>query len=255
MVSVFVLPLLLSATSPALAAAHAAYGAVDYARCRQEARSALVSPAGQGERVETYRLLGLCLAAEGDTDAARDAFRAMLLFDREARLPAGLSPRFTSSFLEAKGSLVDTPLLSLTVASEEVNDGVRRVRLGVKDAEDMIAKLAWSSEGGVLSSPVARAPLVEFVVTASAPVRFVALDAHDGWVTALELPARSTENGGDPLDDDDAARAQVVAPQALPWGVIGVAAGVVAAVGVGIGVAVAVAPREATLVPQVAFAP
>jgi hypothetical protein len=253
MLALVALPVLLAAAANDLVAAQKAYADVEYARCRDKARAALLAPGTRSERTDAYRLLGLCSAAEGDTDAARDAFQLMLAIDKDARLPDGLSPRFTSSFREAKGSWVDTVPLALSIEKDTVDDGGRVLRVRVQDAADLVEKVAWRSEGGVLSRGVRRADVLEVSVPANAPVTIVALDAHGGEVALLDLTAKRAAADG-PLDDKQAAAATEGAP--FPWLAVGGVAGAIVVVGVGVGVTVAVlsAPGEVTLVPSVVFA-
>jgi len=247
--------LLVATAAGELAAAQKAYADVEYARCRDKASSALLVPSTRAERVDAYRLLGLCSAAEGDTDAARDAFQWMLAIDRDARLPEGLSPRFTSSFREAKGAWVDVAPLALVVEAERVDEGGRALRVRVQDAAELVARVAWRSEGGVLSRPVKRADVVELAVPAAAAVTLVALDAQGGEVALLELPSRAAVVTG-ALEEPRSPAAGASEPAPVPWWVVGGVAGavVVAGAGVAIGVAVLSAPPQVSLVPSVAFA-
>jgi hypothetical protein len=254
MLALVVFPVLLAAAPNDLVAAQKAYADVEYARCRDKARAALLLPAARNERVDAYRLLGLCSAAEADSDAARDAFQLMLAIDKDARLPDGLSPRFTSSFREAKGSWVDVVPLALSIENDVVGEGGRTLRVRVQDAADLVEKVAWRSEGGVLSRPLKRADVLELSVPANAAVTVVALDAHGGEVALLELLAKRADDGGGALDDKPQAKVAEDAP--FPWLAVGSVVGGVVIVGVGVGVGVAVlsAPPHVTLVPSVAFA-
>jgi hypothetical protein len=254
MTSVLAAWLFLAAAGSDLAAAQRAHAEFEYGRCRDRARAALLVPATRAERIDAWKLLGLCSAAEGDTDAAREAFQWMLAIDREARLPEGLSPRFTSSFREAKGRWVDVEPLALVIDAEETDADGRVVRVRIRDAAELVEKIAWRSEGGVLSRPVRRADVVELAVPADAAVTVVALDAHGGEVAVLELAAQSVAMTG-PLEDP-APAPDPVAPAPFPWLVVGSVAGaaVVAGVGVAVGVAILSAPPQVTLVPSVVFA-
>jgi hypothetical protein len=254
MLALVVLPVLLAAAPNDLVAAQKAYGDVEYARCRDKARAALLLPGTRADRVDAYRLLGLCSAAEGDTDAARDAFQLMLAIDKDARLPEGLSPRFTSSFREAKGSWVGVVPLALTLDGDDVDKAGRVVRVRVEDAADLVEKVAWRSEGGVLSRPVKRADELELSVPANAAVTVVALDAHGGEVALLDIAAKRAGDDG-PLDDTHAP-SSTSEDKPFPWLAVGGVVGgvVVLGVGVAVGAVVLSAPPHVTLVPSVAFA-
>jgi hypothetical protein len=254
MLAFVVFPVLLAVAPNELVAAQKAYGDFEYARCRDKARAALLLPATRADRVESYRLLGLCSAAEGDTEAARDAFQLMLAIDKDARLPDGLSPRFTSSFREAKGSWVGVVPLALSLDGDEVDGDGRVVRVRVEDAADLVEKIAWRSEGGVLSRPVKRADVLDLSVPANAPVTIVALDARAGEVALLEVAAKRAVDEG-PLDEPKTI-ASTTDDQPFPWLAVGGVVGGVVVVGVGVAVGAAVlsTPPQVTLVPSVAFA-
>jgi hypothetical protein len=253
MLAAVLLPVLLAGATE-LDAAKKAYADVDYGRCRDRARAALLVPATRPERVDAYRLLGLCAAAESDTDDAREAFRLMLAIDRDARLPDGLSPRFTSSFREAKGSWVGVEPLRLSVESEIVNDAGRVVRVRVHDEAELVARLTWRGGGGN-HPPVKRADVVEFDLAAGVDVVVVALDKAGGEVAVLELPARKVEEAT-PLDPTPKATV-AEEDRPFPWLVVGGVAGGVLVVGAVAAVTAVVLtpPRSVTLKPEVVFAP
>jgi hypothetical protein len=252
---VALLPLLFAAATSDLAAAQKAYADVEYARCRDKARAALQVPATRAERVDAWRLAGLCAAAEGDTEDAREAFRAMLAIDKDARLPDGLSPRFTSSFREAKGSWVGVVPLALAVDREDVDRDGRTVRVRVEDAAELVARLAWRGPGGALSQPVKKAPLVELELPAAVDVTVIALDAQDGEVATLELPARKTDTST-AIDPTPAPSTAVAEDDGVPWLVVGGVAGAVLVVGAVGGVVAVLAsqPPPVTLKTDVVFA-
>ena len=72
-----------AAPSAELSAAQKAYADVDYGRCLEKARAALGQPGSLPDRVSAWKLVGLCAAAEGETDVARAAF---------ARFEGGFDP-------------------------------------------------------------------------------------------------------------------------------------------------------------------
>jgi hypothetical protein len=234
----------------ALAGAQRAYADVDYARCRDEAGKALAAPADKPARVDAWRYLGLCAAALGDTEQAREAFKRMLAIDRDARLPEGLSPRFTSSFREAKGSFLTGAPLSFTIEQQTVEGGLRAVRLKVVDELGLVHKIGWRGAAGSSGGPVRAAALLELEVPAEADVTIYALDPQGGEVALLFLPAR-TSGAAEPV-----ATAPPAPPDdGFPWLVVGgVAAGVLVLGAVGAGLAAYLAPPQAvTLSTDVVF--
>jgi len=245
-----------SVAVPDLDAAQKAYVDVDYARCRDRAQAALLQPAAQKERVDAWRLLGLCSAATGDLDEAREAFRMMLAIDKDAKLPDGLSPRFTSSYREAKGSWVGAKPLALTVADDAVDKDGRTVRVKVDDDAELISRLAWRGPSGTLSSPVKKAPQIEFELPAGVDLVVIAFDKAQGEVASLSLPARKFDTSS-PLDPE---KPVVVAEDEEGSGAAFVVVGAVAAAVVVIGAAAGVAavlfspPQSVNLKTEVVFA-
>lgn len=228
----------------ALSGAQRAYADVDYQKCREEAQRALTGPGDKAARVDAWRYLGLCSAALGDTEAAREAFKHMLAIDRDARLPDGLSPRFTSSYREAKGSFVTGSPLAFTVEREVVDGGIRAVRLKLTDELGLVQKIAWRGEGGSSGGPVRAAALLELELPAEADVTVVALDPQGGEVAVLLLPGKKKVAEAPPppppVEPEDAG---------FPWLVVGsVAGGVIILGAVGAGVAAYFAPPQAVTV-------
>jgi len=218
-----------------LDAAKKAYVDVDYARCREKAQAALTQPGQRDDRVQTYRLLGLCSAAHGDVDDAREAFRLMLVIDRDAKLPDGLSPRFTSSFREAKGSLVGQAPLTLSLVKEGVKGATRTVRVKLDDESGVVATITAKAKDGASVPPAKKAAEVELEVPAAVGVDVIGLDAFGGEVVQLSLPAvaRSTKVDERPVAEapEEASIMPVVVVGAVIGGVlvVGGAAGLVAA--------------------------
>jgi hypothetical protein len=239
------------AVEDALAAAQRAYGDVDYTKCKDNAEKALNAPADKPSRVDAWRLIGLCNAALGDTDKARDAFKHMLAIDRDARLPDGLSPRFTSSFREAKGAFVSGSPLTFTITSEKVDGGVRTIRIKLVDELDLVQKIAWRSPNGAQGPPVKAASQQELQLPADVDVTVTALDAGGGEVAVLLLAAKKP-------DAPAPAAPQVKADDApFPWlAVGGVVAGVVVLAAAGaVTYAVLAPPTQVTLKSDVVFGP
>jgi hypothetical protein len=216
--------LALSASS--LDDARAAYAGLEYGKCREAARAALAAPASRPDRVEAHRLAGLCAAALGDGDGAREAFKRMLLVDRDAALPEGLSPRFTSAFREAKGELIDVPPTTFTVESDARAGRVRVVRIAVVDPADVVAKIAHRGEGGVTSPAVRKAARLELEVPGEGRVELIGLDAAGGEVVVVALAPLDAPAADAPPVPTAAA---VEEEAGTPWLLVGAgaAAGVV----------------------------
>lgn len=238
-----------TARADALADAQRAYADVDYSKCRDEAAKALQGKGDRPARVDAYRFLGLCEAALGDVEGARDAFKRMLAVDKDARLPDGLSPRFTSSFREAKGSFVTGAPLALIVDNETIDGGTKRLRLKVVDELSMVKNLAWRGAAGSSGGPVRAAPLLEIEIPAEVDVTVFALDAAGGEVAGLLLPAVRKEEPPPPPS------ATGEEGGGFPWLAVGGAVvGVAVLAGAAVGVYVALQPPAAvTLKTDVVF--
>ena len=170
------------------------YAALDYQACQKAALASLKLPGTAEMRVEGYMYLGLCRAALDDTEAARDAFAAMLAIDPKATLPEGLSPRFTSSYLEAKGEWVGKPPMSLQIESEANEGGTRIIRIAVVDPLEMIDQVVWESDDGDRGTPLKAAERMEIEVPAKVATRLVALDKAGGALSTLSLsPPKAPE--------------------------------------------------------------
>lgn len=237
-----------TARADALADAQRAYADVDYTKCRDEAAKALQGKGDRPARVDAYRYLGLCEAALGDTESAREAFKHMLAVDKDARLPDGLSPRFTSSFREAKGSFVTGAPLALIVDSETIDGGTKRLRLKVVDELAMVKNVAWRGAAGSSGGPVRAAPLLELEIPAEVDVTVVALDAAGGEVAGLSLPAlkKAAPPPPPPPTGEEGG--------GFPWLAVGAIAGVAVLAGAGVGVYLALQPPAAvTLKTDVVF--
>ncbi len=235
-----------------LASVEKAYADVDYPRCRDEAQKALQQPARLSARVDAYRYLGLCDAAVGDVDKARDAFKHMLAIDKDARLPDGLSPRFTSSYREAKGSFVMGQPLSITVAGETLDGGVRVVRLKLVDELQLVQKIGWRGKGGASAAPVRAAPLIELELPAAVDVTVVAYDAAGGEVGLAPLPAKKAKAPPPPPPPKEVAGGD---GGGFPWlAVGGITGGILVLAAAGAGAYLYFAPPQAvTLKTDVAF--
>jgi hypothetical protein len=248
--------LVVAAAPPAeLQAAQKAYADVDYGQCLDKARAALGQPGSLADRVATWKLVGLCAAAEGETDAARDAFQMMLTLDRDARLPDGLSPRFTSSFREAKGALMDATPLALKVVKDDLRGARRLLRVRVDDTTDLVARVGFRPKEGGLESPLKKSLELELDVPAAVDVEVVGLDRAGGEVVVLSVPGVGSRPAPDLGEAPPATVADDDAP--FPWLVVGVVGGAVVLIGAGAAVlAVALAPPQSvTLKTDIAFSP
>lgn len=243
-----------AAPSAELAAAQKAYADVDYSRCLEKARAALGQPGNVGDRVVTWKLVGLCAAAEGEADVARDAFQMMLTIDREARLPEGLSPRFTSAYREAKGSLMEAAPLGLKVVADDVRGARRVVRVRVDDVADLVARVGFRPKGGGLEGVVKKSVELELDVPAAIDVEVVGLDRAGGEVVVQRVAGVGSGPARDLVEAPPPATAE---PDLFPWLVVGGVAGGLVVVGAGAAVlAVAFAPPQAvSLTTDIAFSP
>jgi hypothetical protein len=212
-----------AAAAPALAQARGAYGELNYEACRKQARAALGEPGAGDERVEAYRLLGLCEAALGETEAAKEAFVTMLGIDPGAALPAGLSPRFTSSYLEAKDHWLGKEPLGFTLESDDTEGRTRTVRFSLSDPLDLVTQVSWDDEEGERAPPVAAAERMELELPAERARRLVALDAAGGAVAVLALPPRAPPPGQ--ATEVSPPTAEAEAEGGVPWLWVGAAAG------------------------------
>lgn len=87
-----------------LAAAEAAYQAVDFERTLEVAGQALEAGGhSTAELARIYELVGIAAAALGDEDRSRDAYTHMLALRPDTQVDMSLAPRLRSPFLEARG--------------------------------------------------------------------------------------------------------------------------------------------------------
>ena len=181
----------------------------------------------------------------------------MLAIDGAAHLPEGLSPRFTSSFREAKGSWVGTTPLGLSVVNDSVQAGGRTVVVAVVDEADLVTKISWRAEGGTEGKALKTAARVELEVPAGREVVVVALDKNGGEVATLTLPTSSVPTTVGPLDPVQQPPAANRADDGSIWPFVigGVAGGLVVVGGAAALVIVLLSPpSQVTLATDVAFA-
>jgi hypothetical protein len=176
------------ALSGPLEDAQSAHADFDFASCKERVEEALDLAASRDDRVEAYRLLGLCHAALGETEEAREAFIVMLAVDPKAKLPDGLSPRFTSAYLEAKGHWLNKTALQLEIEDEREERDLRVLTVKVTDNADLIRKVAWRITGGTLSPALRSAERMEMRIPQGEDVELIGLDEAAGEVAVLPVP-------------------------------------------------------------------
>ena len=178
----------------ALQGAENAYAELDYQPCVESAQSALTEPAEQADRVKAYQLLGLCQAALGETEAATDAFVLMLAIDPDAQLPEGLSPRFTSSFLEAKGQWMGKRAFEVSFDADETERNLRTLTLTVEDRPGLLKTVAWEDADSERAEAVAVANKMVLQMPAKLATQLVFLDEHEGVLWVVPLPRIEEES-------------------------------------------------------------
>lgn len=249
--------------------ARAAYNKLDYSACAESAEQALATAGNLVMRIDSYKYLGLCSAALGETETARDAFIKMLAISPEEKLPDGLSPRFTSSYREAKGQWVDSKKpIEFTVTSDKTEEDVRTVEINIKDDAGLIVKVAQRRVGGDVSPPVRVAAKLAFEIPTNADVEIIGLDKTGGEVALLRIEKPKTEKKFDPNDgkgngngetDPNKKRLDPNNPKPetdeVPWVWIGAGSGAAVLVlgTVGIVAAVLTPPSSVSLRSQIVF--
>jgi hypothetical protein len=156
-----------------LDAAAEAIDGVDFEAARQHADAALSG--GQlprGQLVRAHRLLGEIAGALDDPTAARDHFLRWLVLDPEGALPAGMSPKITGPFDEARAQAHRIGPLALRVGVHR-RPGVVALEVHRRDPLHMIARLRAAMAGGPevtgqdrLELPAADARQVAIAITA-----------------------------------------------------------------------------------------
>lgn len=169
--------------------AEEAYQILEYETCRQSALAALALPGTRVERIQSHRLAGLCQAALGDLEAARESFLHLVALDPDAKLPDGISPRFASAFLEAKGQLADEGGLAIQLLRKEKVGNARVLRVQINDPLGEGDKVAYRVANGDLEAFRKAAPRMELEIPADHLVQVVLLDAAGGELALLTLAA------------------------------------------------------------------
>jgi hypothetical protein len=136
--------------SAALAAAEAAYLAVDFEGTRSATENALNE--GNHDPTETlrlYTLLGIATSTLGQEAEAREAFRRVLGIDPDAGLDKALSPKIRSPYLEVRGELSAKGTLSPLSARAVRHGG--RLFVELNDPANIMAGIDVAYRAG--SSP------------------------------------------------------------------------------------------------------
>ncbi len=215
-----------------LAKAEEDYGALEFEPCAQTAEEALREPGTASDRVKGYQLLGLCRAALEDTEGATDAFVLMLAIDQNAALPDGLSPRFTSSYLEAKGQWVGRKPFDIQITEDQVSGKTRSLKLSIVDRPALLESVAWRDGDGELSASTKVAEKMLLEVPKNLAQELVFFDAHKGALVVLPLPqaeqekteALAEQKGGETAEGEDEGSGLWVWAGVGAVGVVGVVA-------------------------------
>jgi hypothetical protein len=221
-----------------------AYNGLDYETCVAASDDALKAPGTRVQREDTYRYRGLCLAALGDTEAAKEAFVNLLAVNRNAKLPDGLSPRFTSSFLEAKGEWVDRPATGFVIEDDVLDDKTRILTLKVNDRTGLLSSVQWRDPDGELHDELAIAERMELQVPNEVAVALVGFDAAGGVIAELDLKPKTVEVAKQIVEDKPVEPVETDEGGSIltsPWlwlgvSALGAAVVVAGAAGVGVGV-------------------
>jgi len=227
------------AASSMLSEAAEAYGILDYDLCLDSAGQAAKVQATRQERLDAYRYLGLCHAALGDTEAARLYFVRLLAIDPNSKLPDGLSPRFTSTFLEAKGYWLGREALAVELRGESKDGALRLLEIAVLDSEGLIDKVAWRARDGETSPYIKAAERMEVEVPGEVAVQLVAFDEFEGEIFILpiisdDVPTQSSASDGAVIGEASEPQGSLLSSPIL-WAGVGT---VVAAVLLGSGAAI-----------------
>ena len=168
-------------------AAETAYVELNYEPCIEAANASIQREGDAEARVRAFKFRGLCQAALSDVDSARESFEAMLAIDLKAKLPEGLSPRFTSSYFEAKGRWIGREPIALTIDSETTADGIRTLTLSLKDDAELIRSVAWRGPSKAIFDKVKAAEKLQFEVPEEDAVDVVALDKGGAVLRVVAL--------------------------------------------------------------------
>ena len=221
--------------------AKVAYGLLDYDSCVDNAAQSLRMEGTREDRVAAYRYLGLCHAALGDTEVALEQFIRLLAIEPEARLPDGLSPRFTSTFLEAKGYWLGREAMKIEIMDESQDGALRLIQIAIDDRKGLIDKIAWRAENGDTGPMIKAAEKMEIEVPGEIAQKLIGFDEHGGEVFSLvimkEAPPAQQENAEMAESEAEPEGSMLTSP--FLWaGIGGVGAFTLVGVGVGVGLGI-----------------
>jgi len=210
-----------------LAAAEAAYQAVDFPTTHEQAANALA--VGGATRAQTARLevlQGLAAAALGNADEAKQSFLVALAVDPDLKLDKSLAPKIRGPYLDARGYWgAHSDRLALRA---KLSSDLRHIGVELRDPASLVANVEcyFRAPGSaeVLRVSVQAAPLVRF----SPPARvreggfeywLRGVDAHGNALTELGTeadPRAVTPEAVSPNRDVNAVPARGGRSLALP---------------------------------------
>ena len=248
-----------AATANSLKSAEEAYRSLDYDACIDNAEGALAERATLEERTNAFMYLGLCQAALSQSEEARDAFISMLAISPKKKLPPGLSPRFTSTYLEAKGEWLGKTPMTMNVELLEEKAQTLRVEIAFEDVASLGAKIAYREIDGELSEPFRLAERMELNLPNETALELVVLDDRGGEVFVQNYGKandKTTAEGSDTKLGEGASEVskdeESESSSLWIWGATGAAAVVVVS---GVVAGVLLFPQSATLETSVSIAP
>ncbi len=244
-------------------AAESAYIDLKYEECIQAAKRSIKKAGTATSRIRAYKFRGLCQAALSDVDAARESFENMLAIDINAKLPDGLSPRFTSSYFEAKGRWIGREPISLRIDAESVDGDIRTLTLSLKDEAELVRYVAWRDPAEKVFDKVKAAERIQIEVPTEEAVDVVALDRGGAPVRVTVIPPLTSPDDerveeGNPFAPPKSAAAENESEEGLPMPLLiggGIAGGAVLVAGVAtvVGVVFFLNQQSVDAVPEVTF--
>lgn len=243
-------------------AAETAYIDLKYEACIKAANRSIKKPGTPTSRIRAYKFRGLCQAALSDVDAARASFEKMLAIDINAKLPDGLSPRFTSSYFEAKGRWIGREPIALRIDEESVDGDVRTLTLSLKDEAELVRYLAWRDPAEKVFDKVKAAEKIQIEVPTEEAVDVVALDRGGAPVRVTVIPplVSPEDEGAEETNPFAPPKAKVddESDEGLPMPLLiggGIAGGAILVAGVAtvVGVAFFLNQQNVDAVPAVTF--
>jgi hypothetical protein len=224
-------------TSSALAAAEAAYVAVDFEGTRSASENALNE--GNHDPTETlrlYTLLGIATATLGQEAEAREAFRRVLGIDPDAGLDKELSPKIRSPYLEVRGELSAKGQLTPLSAHALRHGGRLFVELNdpasIAAGIDVAYRASASPAVTHFHVPRGQEAIASSLVSDTSRVEYT-LTVRDGYGNALfRLGSEATPEVIEPDPNARDAEARVARQSRRPYYI---AAGLLAGAGVAAG--------------------